>query len=100
MGVELELASLFVLQTVGYAIFDPFEVETRAWRKITKWFFIGGLTVLVYYWAGHWALLVPLAGGVIGGTVHVIWCRKNGIHPIRATPRRKYYQLRGWEWLE
>lgn len=100
MGIELELGVLFVMQTVGYAIFDPFEVETKAWRKITKWTIIGGLTVGVFYWAGHWALLVPAAGFLLGGTVHFVWCRKHGIHPVRATPRRKYYQLRGWAWPE
>ena len=98
MGIELELAVLFIAQTLGYGIFDPFEVETPAWRKITKWLVLGLITVVVYRWAGHWALVVPFIGAVIGGTFHFGWCRKNGIHPIRATPRRKYYKLRGWEW--
>ena len=24
----------------------------------------------------------------------------HGIHPFRATPRRKYYERRGWTWQE
>ena len=28
------------------------------------------------------------------------WGRKHSIHPVNATPRRKYYQLRGWDWPE
>ena len=27
-------------------------------------------------------------------------CRKHGIHPLHATPRRRYYELRRWEWKE
>ena len=100
MGIELEFAVLLAVQTLGNAIFDPLEVETPAWRKITKWLVIVLITVAVYRWAGHWALAVPFAGAVIGATYHFVWCRKNGIHPIRATPRRQYYELRGWEWPE
>ena len=100
MGIELELSVLLLVQTLGHSIFDPFEVETPAWRKITKWLVVALITVAVYRWAGHWALLVPAIGAGIGGTVHFVWCRKNGIDPIHATPRRKYYELRGWKWPE
>ena len=100
MGFELELIVLLVIQTLGMSIFAIFEVETPAWRGILKWFIVIGGTIGLYYLVGHWSLLFPLAGAVAGGTFHFVWCRKNGIHPIRATPRRKYYALRGWEWLE
>ena len=50
--------------------------------------------------AGHWALLFPALGVGVGTTFHFVWCRKNGIHPWAATPRRKYYELRGWTWRE
>ncbi len=98
MGIELELAVLFLTQTLGYGILDPFEVETPPWRKIARWLIVGLITLLVYRWAGHWALLVPLSGAIAGGTFHYFWCRKHGIHPIHAAPRRKYYELRSWEW--
>ena len=35
-----------------------------------------------------------------GSIVHTVWCKKHSIHPIYATPRRKYYELRGWVWPE
>lgn len=99
-GVELELGVLLGLLLLGEALFAPFEVETAAWRKILKWSILIVLTLGLYRWVGHWALLAPLALGALGLTVHLVWCRRNGIHPLRATPRRRYYELRGWKWRE
>jgi hypothetical protein len=47
---------------------------------------------------GHWALLVPALGAAVGVSAHFAWCRRHGIDPVRATPRRRYYELRGWTW--
>lgn len=100
MGIELELSILLALSVVGNAVFAVFEVETPSWRLILKWLIITALTVGVYYFAGHWAILVPVVAGLAGAAVHFNWCRKRGIHPFHATPRRKYYELRGWRWRE
>lgn len=100
MGIELELGTLFVIQTFGHSFFDSFEVETPGWRKALKWLLVAGVTLGLYAWIGHWALLLPFTAAIAGSTVHFIWCRKHGIHPWRATPRRKYWELRGWEWTE
>lgn len=100
MGIELELGVLYLVQTVGHSLFDRFEVETAAWRKILKWLLVAGITLAVYRWVGHWALAVPLGAGLLGGVFHFVWCRRNGIHPLRATPLRRYYELRGWRWPE
>ena len=96
MGIELELGALYLIQTFGHSFFDRFEVETPSWRKTLKWLVVGGVTVGLYPWVGHWALLFPLAGVAVGSTFHVVWCRKNGIDPLKATPRDRYYELRGW----
>lgn len=100
MGIELELAVLLGLVLVGMSVFAPFEVETPAWRKLLKWSLIVGLTIALYGPLGHGAALVPVAFAGAGAGFHLWWCRKNGIHPIRATPRRRYYELRGWTWHE
>jgi hypothetical protein len=100
MGIELELAVLYLIQTLGHSLFDRFEVETPAWRKTLKWLLLAGLTLGLYAWIGHWALGLPLAGGLAGATAHAVWCRRNGIDPWKATPRRRYWELRGWEWSE
>ena len=100
MGIELELYFLLTFLTLGTVIFGRFEVEPPAWRGILKWAIVILGTVGLYQVVGHWSLLFPTAGLVIGTIFHVVWCRKHDIHPISATPRRKYYELRGWAWPE
>ena len=98
MGIELELLTLLILQTVGFAVFGRFEVETAPWRKILKWAIFIGLTLAVYRWAGHWALLVPGLAAAAGLTVHTVWCRRHQIDLLAPRPLRRYYELRGWTW--
>ena len=98
MGIELELAVLLAFSVLGQSTFARFEIETPAIRKIVKWFTMTALTLGLHRFVGHWALAVPIGMGAAGTTFHVIWCRRNGIDPVRATPARKYYQLRGWNW--
>ena len=96
--MEVELAVLLALVVFGNAIFATFEGETPWWRKVLKWTILSGVTLLLARSIGHWALLVPAALGLLGLSVHFWWCRRNGIHPFRALPRRRYYELRGWQW--
>ena len=98
MGIELELVVLLAVAIVGPAIFAVFELETAWWRKVLKWTLLSLLTLALYRLVGHWALVLPLGAGLAGLSFHFWWCRKQGIHPLRATPRQRYYQLRGWEW--
>jgi len=98
MGVELELGALLAFAIVGQSTFARFEIETPALRKIVKWGTQAILTVLLYRLVGHSALLLPASIAVAGSTFHIMWCRRNGIDPWRATPHRRYYQLRGWKW--
>ena len=98
MGIELELSVLLIISVVGQSTFARFELEVPAWRKILKWLVIIGATLMLYRFIHHWALLLPVAMGVAGTTFHFVWCRRNGIDPLRATPQRRYYELRGWRW--
>ena len=100
MGIELELGVLLGISVLGSGTFAVFEVETPAWRKILKWAIVIGLTLGLYRLVGHWALVVPALGAIAGTTFHFIWCRRNGIAPLTAMPRRRYYELRGWTWRE
>jgi hypothetical protein len=61
---------------------------------------MSAVTVGLFQWVRHWALLLPTGLMLIGTTFHLVWCKRNGIDPIRATPLRRYYQLRGWAWRE
>lgn len=99
--MEAELLALFGLHTLGAAVFGRFEAETAWWRLVLKWCIVLGLTWWCRVQFGHFialGLITMLAA--MGLTFHFWWCRKHGIDPIRATPRKKYYQLRGWHWKE
>lgn len=76
-GLAVALIALLVLQTLGAPISAGF-----------------------YFVVGHWALLFPIIMTALGSLSHFIYCRREGIHPLYATPRRKYYELRGWKWQE
>ena len=98
MSLEYVLLTLLVLQTLGMCTFKRFETETAVWRGLLKWTIANGGTIALYYAVGGWALLFPLAFGVLGATAHVVICKKEGFHMIYATPREKYYAYRGWTW--
>ena len=90
MGIVLELSVLLSIAILGQSIFAVFEVETPAARKILKWTIVAGLTLGLSRLVGHWAVLLPILGGLAGVIGHIVWCRRHGIDPLRATPRRKY----------
>lgn len=94
--MELELILLLIIQTTFISAFAKFEIETHLHKKLIKWFIIDGITIGIYFVAGHWAALFPLLALIPGTVFHFTWCKKNGIHPFKATPRKKYYELRGW----
>jgi hypothetical protein len=100
IGIELELMTLLIMQTVFISAFAKFEIETPLLKKLLKWFFIDAITIGLYFWINHWAILLPIIGLILGTIYHFYWCRKNGIHPFRATPKKKYYALRKWKWEE
>lgn len=100
MGIELELIVLLVIQTIFISAFAKFEIQTPLMRKLIKWFIIDAITIGIYFLYGHWAILFPILGLVPGTIYHFTWCKKNEINPFKATPRKKYYELRGWEWEE
>ena len=96
-----ELLALFMFHTVGVSVFGKFEAETAWWRLTLKWIVLLGITYWVYSSFGHSAALLTIFSlAIIGVAFHVWWCRKNQIHPLHATPRRRYYELRNWEWKE
>lgn len=98
MNTQAEWAALFVVCAVGTSLFDRFEIETPAWKKLIRWGLAAVITIGTTPVFGHGALLVLACVASLGAGVHVWWCARHGIHPLRATPRRRYYELRGWSW--
>ena len=91
---------LVVIQTLGTAIFSRFEIETPIWKKLLKWLVVYGGTIGLHFVVGLWALVFPLGLAGLGLVIHLRVCHREGFHPIYATPRRKYYEFRGWKWPE
>ena len=100
MGIRIELATLLLMSVLGSGIFAVFGIETPALRKVIKWLTLTGATLLLYWAVGHWSLVLPTGAALAGSIFHFTWRRKNGIDPLTATPRRRYYELRGWNWPE
>ena len=99
--MEKELLALFALHTVGFAVFGKFESHSPWWRSILKWTITLGAVWVISTNYGHSAALYTiLAMTVLSVIVHFVWCYKHGIHPIAATPRKKYFAIRGWTWTE
>jgi len=98
--MELELLTLLILHIVGISIFGKFESESPWWRHVLKWIIIITITWVSWYYMGHYSLIIIGVLSVVSLIVHFVWCHQNGINPIQATPRRKYYNLRKWSWKE
>lgn len=97
--MELELITLYGLHHLGIAIFGKFELESPWWRWMLKWIIIMTVITLLYVYFGRaGALGFILTAFPLSLLVHFTWCKRHGIHPLNATPRRKYYELRGWAW--
>lgn len=100
MGIELVFAELLLLQLLATEMFGRFEIETPATKKVAKWLLLDSVTLALFFRVGHYSMLLPVLLMVVGASVHLNICRKHGFDPLRATPRRKYYQFRGWKWEE
>jgi hypothetical protein len=95
--MELELITLYGLHHLGIAIFGKFELESPWWRWMLKWVIIVSTITLLYTYFGHVGAFAFILIAFPAATIfHFVWCKRNGIHPLKATPREKYYQLRGW----
>ena len=99
--METELLALFIFHSLGVAVFGRFESETPWWRLVIKWAVMLGLTWWLSVSFGTAVALSVMAALLVASlTFHFVWCKRHGIHPISATPRKRYYELRGWDWKE
>lgn len=98
--MEIELIELLLIQLLATTFFVRFEVETPSFKKLVKWLIIHTITIGLFFIVGHWSVLFPILALIPGTIYHFTWCKKNGIDPFKATPKKKYYQLRGWKWKE
>ncbi len=100
MWISLELSVLLLIQLLAHTFFVQFEIGAHPLKRIMKWLVIDGVTIGLYFLVGHYALIFPLATMLIALTIHLVVCRKWWVDPFRATPKKKYYEMRGWKWEE
>ncbi len=99
--MEAELLALLIMQVAGLSIFGKFQSETPWWQMTFKWFMIIVITYMLFSFFGHVATFSALGFLLILSLlIHFMWCKHHGIHPLKATPKRKYYELRNWKWTE
>jgi hypothetical protein len=93
-----EIAIITSIFAVGNMLFGHFEEGTPKWRKLSKFFLMLGLTLLISGTLGRlwfYLFLGLMTVGVL--VIHAWWLPKQGINGWTAEPREKYYALRGWE---
>lgn len=99
--MERILLMLLIAQSLGFAVFGKFQAEAPWWQMFLKWMVIIAIAYTLFLFSGETITFVVFdALFALSLIVHVGWCRKNHIHPTQATPRKKYYELRDWEWKE
>lgn len=92
----MTLAIAAMLYSVGLVVFRRFEGETPLALRLRKLVVFFGLTGLLSFWLGNWALIWVFGLLTVGCVVHYAWCVHNQINPLTAEPKERYYQLRGW----
>ncbi|HEX2552177.1 MAG TPA: hypothetical protein VHL98_00650 [Microvirga sp.] len=93
-----EVVVVAVLAVLGTSIFHRFVADrgARAWIavRLAKWSVVLAVTSLVFLVFGRpWSLILPAGLVVASLTVHVLWCCRNGIHPLSAEPRERSLRL-------
>ncbi len=95
--MSLEWFVSAVVSVLGFVIFGHFEEGTPKARRLSKWAAYFGATALIGRKAGRpWTFAWILGWPGLGLIFHLWWCRQNGIDPLTAEPKDKYYELRGW----
>lgn len=86
-----------VISVLGFTLFGHFEEKTPKWRRLSKWAAYFGMTALIRRKPGRpWTFAWILGWPALGFVFHLWWCRRNGINPLTAEPKDRYYELRGW----
>jgi hypothetical protein len=95
MWVDLYLSAL--LFALGALVFGRFELHTPLRKRLFKLVFYQGIAALLVFTVGRpWSLLWIFGLMAVGMIFHFWWTLKHDIHPLKATPQDRYYQLRGW----
>ena len=94
----LEVAIIASIFALGNILFGHFEEGTPKWRRVTKFFLVVGLVILITETLGRvWFCIFFAVMGFAVLLIHLWWLPKQGINGWTGEPKVKYYQLRGWK---
>lgn len=97
MAMSLEWFLAATVTALGTTLYGQFEAGSSKQRRLLRWGMYYAITALLGRTAGRpWTLGWVMGLPLVGATFHVWWCRKNGINPLTAEPKDRYYRLRGW----
>jgi Mn2+/Fe2+ NRAMP family transporter len=98
MNLWIDVAVMASAYAVGVILFGHFEERTPKWRRVLKFFMFTGVIVLISATAGRaWSIGFVAALLSLVAVVHAWWLPRQGIHPLTAEPKDKYYALRAWK---
>lgn len=97
-SIWFEIAIVSAIITLGQIFLGHFEERTPRLKKLVKYVLFLGVTIGLSYFFGRWVALLFLGLFMIPVLyVHLIYLPKKGINGWTGEPKKKYYELRGWD---
>jgi hypothetical protein len=94
----LEVTIIASIFAIGNILFGHFEEGTPKWRRVTKFFLVVGVVILITETLGRfwfYVFFAVMSFAVL--LIHLWWLPKHGINGWTGEPKAKYYRLRGWK---
>jgi hypothetical protein len=94
----LEVTIIASIFAIGNILFGHFEEGTPKWRRVTKFFLVVGIVILITETLGRfwfYVFFAVMSFAVL--LIHLWWLPKHGINGWTGEPKAKYYRLRGWK---
>ena len=85
--------------TAGNVLFRHFDPKLPLWRRVMKSAIALAITAAISCRFGHRGVLIAFGIAMLPLIyVHGIWLPRHGVNGWTGEPRKRYYELRGWEW--
>ena len=94
-----EVAIVSAIYAAGNMLFGHFEERTPKWRRLGKYALTLVIVLGLSVYGGRWASM-SLLGFMIVPLLYVhgyYLPKKKGINGWTGEPKRKYYEVRGWD---
>ncbi len=93
-----EVSIVSTIVALGHILLGQFEERTPRIRKLIKYIITLALSIGLSFFFGRVAMFIFLTVFlVLALYIHIIYLPKKGINGWTSEPKKKYYELRGWE---